>query len=256
VFAGLAALALAAGLLTGCGGGGSGSSSSGTSSTEAPDTTTATAATPEDTTTLPPGATAGLDDYDGDGQPDPICSTQDFGAGLVLRVPCAVLNPNEPSQGTVLVPNSLFALPGTTLDLSGISGNAVTARDPNGKQVFVFIISSDTLFDVGSATLSGPAMDTFDGLARIIQSNWPAAPVQVRGHTDATGSASGNQTLSEQRAAAAVAYLATKGIDRSRLSSVGLGSTVPIALEKNPDGSDSPAGRTENRRVEFVVRVP
>ncbi len=177
--------------------------------------------------------------------------------GLVLRLPCTASGfENEVSEGVTLVPSSLFALPGLTVDLSDVSGSAVQARDPDGRKVVVLFISSDTLFDVGSAALGDPARATFDGLARVITDNWPVAPVQVRGHTDATGSAAANQTLSEARAEAAAAYLATKGIDQSRMSAVGLGSSVPIALEQNPDGSDNPAGRQENRRVELVVRVP
>ena len=238
-----------------CGGGDDDSSSD----SAVPETTVATddtAPTVEETTTLPPGATAGLDDYDENGEPDPTCSVGDFGAGLVLRIPCSVGNASEPAQGTTLVPGSLFGMPSLNVDLTGISGNAIQARDDEGQKVVVLVITSDTLFDVGSADLGDPARETFDGLARLIQGNWPTATVQVRGHTDATGSAPANQALSEQRAAAASAYMATKGIDSSRLSSVGLGSTVPIALETNPDGSDNPAGRASNRRVEFVVRVP
>ena len=51
------------------------------------------------------------------------------------------------------------------------------------------------------------------------------------------------------------AYLATKGIDGSRLTSVGLGSSVPVVLETNPDGTDNSLGRHDNRRVELVVRI-
>jgi outer membrane protein OmpA-like peptidoglycan-associated protein len=241
-------------LAAGCGG--DSPSEPSTPTTEA-GPTNETAPGVEETTTLPPGTTAGFDDLNQDGEPDPICSTQDFGAGLVLQVPCnAAGYSHEPSEGTTLAPNSAYGLPGLEIDLTGISGNAAQARDPDGRRVVVFFISSDTLFDIGSSTLSGPAMENFDGLARVIQENWPTAPVQVRGHTDATGSASANQTLSEQRAAAAAAYLGTKGIDPARLSSVGLGSSVPVVLETNPDGSDNPAGRHDNRRVELVARVP
>ena len=239
-----------------CGGGDGDSSGSSPPDAETTAVTEDTTPAVEDTTTLPPGATAGLDDYDDDGQPDPTCSVANFGAGLVLRVPCSIGNASEPAQGTTLVPGSLFGMPSSPVDLSGVSGNAIVARDDRGQQVVVFFITSDTLFEVGSATLGDPARDTLDGMARIIQANWPTANVQVRGHTDATGSAAGNQTLSEQRAAAASTYLATHGIDGSRLTSVGLGSSLPIALETNPDGSDNPAGRMSNRRVEFVVRVP
>ena len=251
------AVLMAVSVTAACAGGGGDDDSSG--SATAPETTVVTDDTTpavEETTTLPPGATAGLDDYDENGEPDPTCGVGNFGAGLVLRIPCSIGNASEPAEGTTLVPGSLFGMPSLNVDLSGVSGNAIQGRDENGQKVVVLIITSDTLFDVGSADLGDPARETFDGLARVIQGNWPTAAVQVRGHTDATGSATANQTLSEQRAAAASAYMATKGIDGSRLSSVGLGSTVPIALETNPDGSDNPAGRASNRRVEFVVRVP
>lgn len=248
-------------LLAGCGGDDESSESAGGSATTvaAPEDTSPeeTASSDETATTLPPGATPGLDDLNEDGDPEPTCGTQDYGAGLVLRLPCGPHGyENEVSEGVTLVPNSLFALPGLNVDLTGVSGSAVHARDQAGRKVVVLFISSDTLFDVGSAALGDPAKDTIAGMARVIQQNWPTAPVQLRGHTDATGNAAANQRLSEQRAAAAASYLATQGIDAARISSVGLGPTVPIAMERNPDGSDSEAGRHENRRVEFVVRVP
>jgi outer membrane protein OmpA-like peptidoglycan-associated protein len=245
-----------------CGGGGGGSSEP-TASTSPSDTQatteTSTPVTDAPDSTLPPGVTPGLDDLNDDGLPDPICGTGDYGAGLVLQIPCNAMDyaPSAP-EGTTAIPNSVFALPGLTQRevLADASADAIQARDPNGKRVIVFFIQSDTLFELGSATLSGPAQDTLNGLARPIQANWPTATVQVRGHTDATGSASVNQTLSDQRAANVAAYLGTQGINQSRLSSIGLASSRPIVLETNPDGSDNPAGRTVNRRVELVIRVP
>jgi outer membrane protein OmpA-like peptidoglycan-associated protein len=77
--------------------------------------------------------------------------------------------------------------------------------------------------------------------------------VQVRGHTDAKGTAAGNQTLSEQRAAAVKGYLNAHGLDATRVSNVGFGSTQPVVLETNADGTDNPAGRAFNRRVEIAV---
>jgi outer membrane protein OmpA-like peptidoglycan-associated protein len=228
------------------------------SDTSAPPETSAeqSAEAPEDTMTLPPGATAGLDDLNQDGEPDPVCGTRDFGAGLVLQIPCdATGYASEPSEGVTLVPGSLFSLPAIndelkSATLSESSANAIQARDPDGKQVYVYFIQSDTLFEVGSSALSDPAKDTLDGLARGIQSTWPTASVQVRGHTDSTGTAASNQALSEQRASNVAAYLATRGIDQSRLSSLGLGPEFPIAVE------DGAAGQRENRRVELVVRLP
>ncbi|MDQ4096961.1 MAG: OmpA family protein [Actinomycetota bacterium] len=245
-------------LASACGGGSSESSDS-TAGTEATTETTTTPVTDTPDSTLPPGVTPGLDDLNDDGLPDPICGTGEYGAGLVLQIPCNAPDyaPSAP-EGTTVIPDSVYALPGLTQRevLADASADAIQAHDPTGKRVVVFFIQSDTLFELGSATLSNPAQDTLNRLARAIQAYWPTATMQVRGHTDATGSASVNQSLSEQRAANVAAYLATQGINQSRLSSIGMASTRPIVLETNPDGSDNPAGRTVNRRVELVVRVP
>jgi outer membrane protein OmpA-like peptidoglycan-associated protein len=240
--------------MAGCSGG-----SSGDQAGAPPETSGAASADARDTpaSTRPPASRlSSFDDLNQDGQPDPTCGTRDFKAGLVLRLPCEPgFYANDPSEGTTFVPGALSSLPGLPDEvkekvLTDVSADAIAARDEAGKQVIVFFIQSDTLFATGSATLSGPAKDTLDGLARNISRTWPGATVQVRGHTDSTGSATVNQTLSEQRAATVATYLASQGFDRARLSSVGLASTVPVVLE------DSELGRRENRRVELVVRLP
>ena len=73
-------------------------------------------------------------------------------------------------------------------------------------------------------------------------------------HTDAKGTASSNEKLSAERAAAVKGYLNGHGLDPARVSNVGFASTQPVVLETNPDGSDNLAGRAFNRRVEIVVR--
>lgn len=65
----------------------------------------------------------------------------------------------------------------------------------------------------------------------------------VVGHTDSTGSEAYNQALSERRAASAVAYLETKGIDPGRLKASGAGESQPIADNRTREG------RALNRRV-------
>jgi outer membrane protein OmpA-like peptidoglycan-associated protein len=242
--------------MAGCSGGSS-DGNAGSPSETSPPASVDTAPTPAlAPTTAPASRLSSFDDMNQDGQRDPTCGTRDFKAGLVLRVPCEPgFFASDPSEGTTLVPGSLSGLPALPDDvkdqvLTDVSANAIAARDEAGKQVIVFFIQSDTLFATGSATLSGPARDTLDGLARNISRTWPMATVQVRGHTDSTGSAAVNQTLSEQRATNVANYLATHGIDRGRLSSVGLASTLPVVLE------DGELGRRENRRVELVVRLP
>jgi outer membrane protein OmpA-like peptidoglycan-associated protein len=250
----LPALLLAALLLAGCSGSGSKPSADGAGS-DTSTTEVAVGATGDDEppTTLPPGAVAGLEDFDGDGQPDPTCGTQDFGSGLVLRIPCTIVTPNEPEEGTRLVPRSLFRLPGSIdVDLNGISGSLVLARDAAGARVVIVVFNTDGLFETGSAAIG--STDTLDGTIRVINSRYPRSAIQVRGHTDSTGSASVNQSLSERRAATVKDYLTGHGVQASETTSVGLGSSQPLTEERNPDGSDSAVGRRFNRRVEIVLR--
>jgi outer membrane protein OmpA-like peptidoglycan-associated protein len=224
-------------------------------STTSTSTTGASSSGDESTTSLPPGATAGLDDYDGDGEPDPTCGTQDFGGDLVLRIPCEIGTSNEPPNGTTLVKDSLFRMPGSTdIDLSGISGSLILARDVAGKKVVLVTFNSDGLFETGSAEIA--ATGTFDNTVTLINSMWPGSAVQVRGHTDATGSAAGNQSLSEERATAGKDYLTSHGLKASEVTAVGFGSSRPLAEETNPDGSANEEGQLFNRRVEIVLRVP
>ena len=56
-----------------------------------------------------------------------------------------------------------------------------------------------------------------------------------------------NLELSKSRADSVMKYLVDKGVDATRLSTVGLGETAPIAT------NDTSAGRAQNRRVEFIV---
>ena len=244
-----------------CGGGGGSSDAKSTDdtsseTTEAEVTTPTTAQVPS---TLPAGQTPGQDDLDQDGIPDPICGTGDFGGGVVLRIPCNGKDyAPDPLEGTTVAPNSLLVLPAVQQRelFSEASADGVQARDATGKLVYVFYIQSDVLFEIGAAALTGPAQDSLEGLARSIQGVAPSSPIQVRGHTDATGSASVNQTLSEQRAANVASFFATRGIAQSRLTSMGFASTRPLVLETNSDGSPNVQGRTQNRRVELVFRLP
>jgi outer membrane protein OmpA-like peptidoglycan-associated protein len=73
-----------------------------------------------------------------------------------------------------------------------------------------------------------------------------AAKLVVEGHTDTVGTPEGNQSLSEQRAQAVVAWLVAHGVRAARLDSRGWGGTQPVADNSTVDG------RAKNRRVELV----
>ncbi len=74
--------------------------------------------------------------------------------------------------------------------------------------------------------------------------------VVLHGHTDATGTPSGNMALSGARAEAVKHYLMTKGgrsIPESRIKTVAHGQEEPVA------DNSTEAGRSKNRRVEIVL---
>jgi OOP family OmpA-OmpF porin len=75
----------------------------------------------------------------------------------------------------------------------------------------------------------------------------PAIKIQIEGHTDNVGSTGANQKLSEQRADAVKRFLISKGVEASRISTVGYGASKPINDNK------SAQGKAFNRRIEFKV---
>ncbi|MEW6411810.1 MAG: OmpA family protein [Candidatus Zixiibacteriota bacterium] len=85
-----------------------------------------------------------------------------------------------------------------------------------------------------------------DGVAQTMQS-FPEIKIRVSGFTDNTGSAGHNQQLSENRAKAVVTYLESKGVEGSRMSSVGYGETPEYFVGDNT----TEEGRALNRRVEL-----
>jgi outer membrane protein OmpA-like peptidoglycan-associated protein len=100
-------------------------------------------------------------------------------------------------------------------------------------------------FDTGKATLKPESQKVLGDVLSLLQAQ-PDWKMKIEGHTDSTGTKAGNLTLSQQRAAAVVAWLAENGIAHERLTAIGLGDTKPIADNATDEG------RAHNRRVELV----
>ncbi len=111
------------------------------------------------------------------------------------------------------------------------------------------IIKEKVFFDTNKATILKKSNGLLDQVASVMTEHPEIALVQVEGHTDSVGTAEHNKTLSQDRANSVKAYLVKKGVDDKRLVPVGFGQ------EKPADTNDTPAGRENNRRVEFNIVV-
>ena len=100
-------------------------------------------------------------------------------------------------------------------------------------------------FETASSRLRPASTQTLEGVAQMLQQH-PEVRLRVEGHTDNTGTAAGNERLSQQRAESVRDFLVGRGIASDRLVPVGLGQTQPIA----DNGTE--AGRQRNRRVVLV----
>jgi len=96
----------------------------------------------------------------------------------------------------------------------------------------------------GGAELTAGSIVVLLDLANELSAN-PDLKLEIRGHTDATGSAEANLALSQRRATAVLNTLVDMGIDKGRLKAVGYGESQPIA------DNNTAAGRAANRRVEI-----
>ena len=115
----------------------------------------------------------------------------------------------------------------------------------------VITLDDGVLFDFGSAEVRPEATTTLTSLSGVL-TKAGAPTIHVYGHTDSVSDEAFNQTLSEQRAQAVVDILKGAGATSS-IDATGYGETRPVAPNENADGSDSPAGRQLNRRVEIFV---
>lgn len=108
-------------------------------------------------------------------------------------------------------------------------------------------VSYGIQFDVNKANLKPESMGTINEVYKMMNDN-AGLKFEIGGHTDSDGSADANAKLSEERAKAVKAALVELGIDESRLTVKGYGSTKPVA------DNNSAENKARNRRVEFVKK--
>lgn len=78
--------------------------------------------------------------------------------------------------------------------------------------------------------------------------------ITLEGHADSIGSDAYNMELSRRRATVVADELIAHGVRRDRIAVEAYGERRPVAPNANADGTDNPAGRARNRRVEAVIQ--
>ncbi len=130
--------------------------------------------------------------------------------------------------------------------------NVTAERPPPGPDKVILTpsniaITDKVQFETGKADLKPVSLPLLDEVVGVMKSNPQIEIVEIGGHTDSTGAADFNRTLSQQRAESVMRYITSKGIKKDRLTAKGFGPDVPVA------DNESDVGREANRRVEFNI---
>ena len=156
----------------------------------------------------------------------------------------------------VNIPNIEFNPTGVMLSAGNVSGNgkpfiknvriakgAVPLYDKflvNGK-----FVTTGIKFDVNKATIKPESMGTINYVVKMMTDH-ADLKFSIEGHTDTDGEDAANQKLSESRSKSVLDVMVKLGVSADRLTSKGHGESKPMA------GNDTPEGKAQNRRVEFV----
>ena len=127
----------------------------------------------------------------------------------------------------------------------------ITSLQPVESCGTLITLEDGVLFDFGKSDIRPDAAQTLKSLAGVLN-NAKVPAAHIYGHTDSVSDEAFNQQLSEARANAVKNDLAKNGVTAT-MDATGYGESKPVAPHENADGSDNPAGRALNRRVEIFI---
>jgi outer membrane protein OmpA-like peptidoglycan-associated protein len=122
------------------------------------------------------------------------------------------------------------------------SGVSVTRSGDN----IILNMPGNVTFATGSSNISADFYDVLNSVVLVLN-EFEKTYIDISGHTDNTGSAELNQSLSEARANSVSRYFTSQGVLSQRIVTRGQSFNQPIA------SNDTPGGRALNRRVEILL---
>jgi len=108
-------------------------------------------------------------------------------------------------------------------------------------------IALDILFETGKSAIQQESLPIIDQIYEMLKGD-ANLKISIEGHTDNVGDATSNKKLSNDRAKSVMDALIAKGIDKTRMSSLGWGQEKPVADNRTDEG------KAKNRRVEIVKK--
>lgn len=188
-------------------------------------------------------AGVGADGVDGLGAVVDSLGTKGKGLKIELRDGRITLSGSVESAA---VRDAAVATAGRAVGAGNVTDQLTVAAPPEEVQRALISLPPIT-FENDSAVLTAEGQAAVGKAAEILRTN-PGVVVRIEGHTDSTGSAQSNLTLSQNRAQTVMNSLIAFGIASQRLSATGFGET----RLKVPD--TTPENRAINRRVEFIIQ--
>jgi peptidoglycan-associated lipoprotein len=168
-------------------------------------------------------------------------------AALVLSAGCAKKKPAQ-------LPPAPVGADGTGADTGAGTGAGTgtvgSAALPGSRADFLQNVSADRVyFETDSYSIDAEDRSVLDSQAAWLQRN-ATVRVTIEGHADERGTREYNLALGDRRANAAKNYLASRGIDSSRMTVISWGKERPVA-----EGSDESAWAQNRRAVTVLLRL-
>ena len=128
----------------------------------------------------------------------------------------------------------------------GAGIGAAGAATPGSAQDFVVNVGDRVFFESDSSDLTPTATSTLDKQAAWLN-QYPRYTISMEGHADERGTREYNFALGARRAQAARDYLASRGINASRIKTISYGKERPVAV------CDDISCWSQNRRAVTVL---